>query len=369
MSGPLKILIVRVGAMGDVLHALPAVAGLRAALPDAYIGWAIEPRWTALLRGPDGSMPVVDRVHAVNTKAWRRQPFAASTMRQIAAMRREMGAERYHLCVDLQGSLKSGVVGWMSGARRRVGPAEPRERAARMFYDERIATHSRSVIAQAADLLGLAAGLWVPASKDVLAPMVGYTREEGVQPRNVTLPRDAEAEAWAERLVAGAGRVALLAPTAGWGAKEWGVERFASLAAALREDGLRVMVNGVPGAAFGVAERVGEVGGVEVVRASLPELIALTRRVALVVGGDTGPVHLAAALGRPVVALFGPTDPMRNGPDFVGARVRVLRDSASLTDHTRRAETEAGLARITVEEVLRAAGELVPEERMGMDGR
>jgi heptosyltransferase-1 len=84
-------------------------------------------------------------------------------------------------------------------------------------------------------------------------------------------------------------------------------------------------------------------------------MIALTRRAALVIGGDTGPVHLAAALGRPTVALFGPTDPDRNGPAFVGARVTVLRDAASVTSHKRTTETEAGLARIRVEEVLAAA--------------
>jgi heptosyltransferase-1 len=84
-------------------------------------------------------------------------------------------------------------------------------------------------------------------------------------------------------------------------------------------------------------------------------MIALTRRAALLIGGDTGPVHLAAALGRPVVALFGPTDPERNGPNFVGARVTVLRDPASITSHKRSNETETGLQRIRVEEVLAAA--------------
>ena len=97
------------------------------------------------------------------------------------------------------------------------------------------------------------------------------------------------------------------------------------------------------------------------VSCSLPQLIALSRRVSLVIGGDTGPLHLACALGKPVVGIYGPTDPGRNGP--YGTRFRVLRNPESRQDHTRRAQPEAGLLTILPREVLAAAAELMMEER------
>ena len=173
--------------------------------------------------------------------------------------------------------------------------------------------------------------------------------------------RDAEAERWGEQWDAG---FVLLAPTAGWGAKAWPVARYAELAGALRAKGLRVLVNAAPGE-DAVARTVSDGGVAEVVSCTVRELVSLTRRAGVVVGGDTGPVHLAAALGRPVVALFGPTDPERNGPEFVGAKVRVLRDAASVVSHKRAAATEAGLGRISVEAVMEAVGAMLRE---GMDG-
>ena len=197
------------------------------------------------------------------------------------------------------------------------------------------------------------------------------------------LPVDAEAERWAAELgsVPRVGAmeprrnlghpsveapVVLLSPRAGWGAKQWPGERYAELARRLAGAGLRVLVNG--GAGGGDAEEVARAGGSEGVACSVAQLIALTRRAALVVGGDTGPVHLAAALGRPVLALFGPTDPRRTGPYFPGAKVRVLRDVASVVSHKRVAETEAGLARISVEEVFEAAMTMLEGEQERQHG-
>ena len=329
----LRVLIVRVGAMGDVLHGMPAVAGLRAALPGAVIGWAIEPRWAPLLRSPAGEMPLIDRVHLVNTREWKKRAASIATTRAILALRRELRAERYDVCVDLQGSIRSAAIGWMAGAKRFVGPEEPRERQARWLYGERAPVAEANVIGQAAELVSAAVG----------AEMT---------PARVTLPVDAEAELWANRV--GSGFV-LLAPTAGWGAKEWGAARYGLLASGLLADGYRVLVNAAPGSRSPVAEEVTRASGAEIVRSDLPQMIALTRRAGLVIGGDTGPVHLAAALGRPAVALFGPTDPTRNGPAFPGAKVEILRNPASVTSLKRGAQTEAGLEKVRVEEVLAAA--------------
>ena len=159
----------------------------------------------------------------------------------------------------------------------------------------------------------------------------------------------------------------MLAPTAGWGAKQWPAERFGDLAIQLARQGHRVLVNAAPShLPDAVAERVIAAArasdpmlaqAVELVRPQLAQLIALLRRTSLVVAGDTGPLHLAAELGIPTVGLFGPTDPARTGPCF-GASI-VLRDPGSVTDHRRHRETEAGLQRIQVSEVAAAAMELL----------
>jgi heptosyltransferase-1 len=333
---PLRILIVRVGAMGDVLHGLPAVAALRAAMPDSFIGWAVEPRWRTLL-----GAPVVDRIHDVPTREWKAKPFSVATLRQIARLRREMQKENYDVCIDLQGSIRSAVIGRMSAATRFVGPRKPRERQARAFYGERVDVRAKHVIEQACELVGAGVGLQLA-------------------PARLTLPHDPAAEAWCDHLEIDR-RFVLLAPTAGWGAKQWGAERYRDLALQLEAKGLQVLINGGSGTDSTIIN-VAQATQSTVISCTLPELVALTRRAGLVIGGDTGPIHLAAALARPVVALFGPTDPDRNGPDFVGATSRVIRHPASVLDHRRHEETEAGLAQVSVDEVFAAAMTLLDKE-------
>lgn len=335
--------------MGDVLHALPAVTALRRAHPDWFIGWAIEPRWSGLLqssssaggsgatRGPQ--MPVVDRWYDANTSVWKRSGLSGQTLEDVNRLRRRLRGERFDLCVDLQGSIRSGVIGRMSGARRFVGSAAPREGPARWLYTERVQVHRLHVIEQGCALLGAAVGL-------TLAP------------ESVSLPQDEGAEAWCCRLLEGSGPIVLLAPTAGWGAKIWPAARYGAVARALGEAGYRVLVNAAGDGDVTALEVVEESGGAaEMVSCSVEQLIALMRRVALVVAGDTGPLHLAAALGRPVVGLYGPTDPARNGP--YGTQARVLRHSDSRTSHARLIEAEAGLLRIGVDEVVSAAMEML----------
>jgi heptosyltransferase-1 len=177
------------------------------------------------------------------------------------------------------------------------------------------------------------------------------------------LPIDPAAESWCHQLLAASGtrRVALINPGAGWGAKRWPVERYALVARGLMARGFRVVVNAGPGEEPMADLIVKEASGAAIPLAmSLDQLIALTRRVSLCVAGDTGPLHLACALGRPVVGIYGPTDPSRNGP--YGTRFRVLRSPSSRRDHARRAEPEVGLLTIQPEAVLAAADELLAEE-------
>ncbi len=338
--------------MGDVLHAMPAVAALRARHPDWFIGWGIEPRWSDLLQiagdfddlsqavGPAATKALVDRWYSVRAGAWKRRPLAGETLSEVDVLRQVLKGERFDVCVDMQGAVKSAVVGRMAGASMFVGAEEPREKLARWMYKMRVPVTAAHVVEQGCELLGEAVG-------------------ETLKPAKVTLPMHAEDELWADGVV-GRQRMCLIAPTAGWGAKEWPAERFGAVAAELGSVGIRVLVNASVGN-DGVAQQVvaASRGSAEAAPCSLGQLIALTRRAAVVIAGDTGPLHLAAALERPVVGIFGPTSPRRNGP--YGTRARVLRDAESVTSHKRVTEADAGMLKISVEDVVAAAWEMLRE--------
>jgi heptosyltransferase-1 len=351
-----RLLVVRLGAMGDILHALPAATALRQAHPHWVIDWIVEPRWRALLAAPGAvergpampergpAMPVVDGLHFASTRDWRHKPLSSGTISGIRSLRAELRAGGYDAVLDLQGAIRSAVLARMAGSRRIIGEASPREHAARWLFSERVSTKGAHVIEQDVELAAQIAGDELTA----IPPL---------------LPVDPAAEAWCDDLLRSSGSrpIALVNPGAGWGAKRWPVERYAAVARGLMARGLRVLVNAGPGEEPLADVIVNEASGAAIPLAtSLSQLIALTRRVTLCVAGDTGPLHLACALGRPVVGIYGPTDPSRNGP--YGTRFRVLRSPDSRRDHTRRAEPEAGLLTITPEEVLKAAQELMDEE-------
>jgi heptosyltransferase-1 len=344
-----RLLIVRLSAMGDVLHALPAVGALRQAFPAAKIGWVIEERWAELLCAPGTARcgerseqrPVADCVHTVRLKEWRRSLFSRQTARQISHAWNEVRAAGYDVAVDIQGSIRSAVLARWSKAPEIFGPIEPWEKPAAWFYTHKVITREQHVVEQAHSL----------AEAIVGGPLDEATPE---------LPRDPRSENSVNskleqlRLV----NFALLNPGAGWGAKQWPAERYGAVARELAKAGLPSVVNYGPGEE-GLADIVmRESGGAaRPMQSTISELMALLRRAKLFIGGDTGPMHLAAALKVPVVALFGPTDPARNGP-YGTARV-VLRDSVSVTSHRRSAGPDPGLLRIQVEDVLQAAEKLL----------
>lgn len=334
--------------MGDILHALPAVTALRMAHPGWVIDWVVEPKWRALLAadgstGQEIAQPLVDRLHMAATKEWRKAPLSKQTLHEIKALRAALKGGEYDCVIDLQGAVRSAVVARMAGSRRLIGEDKPREAAARWLFKQRVATRGVHVIEQDLELASAIAG-------DDLEP---------VQP---LLPLDPAAEAWAEAIVPGGGAPAVLInPGAGWGAKRWPVERYATVALGLVAQGCRVLVNAGPGEESLAEVMVQQTGGAaSALNCSVAQLIALTRRIALAVAGDTGPLHLACALGRPVVGIYGPTDPSRNGP--FGTRFKVLRSPESRRDHTRYEAPEAGLLTIGTEEVLQAASELLYAE-------
>ena len=342
--------------MGDILHAMPAVTALRAALdrdhPDSRIGWAIEPQWAPLLRAESAGqnckrspqMPIVDRLHCVPAKQWARRPLSSATFREIRQLRNALRAEQYDICIDLQGAIRSAWIGRMAKAPRMIGEADPREPMARWLFRERISTSGAHVVEQANEVVNAVLKKHLPCQ----AP---------------ALPVDPIAESWCDNWLAerDIDRFVLMNPGAGWGAKCWPAERYAAVAAALPAIGLATVVNIGPGESkLANAFSSNPNARVFPVAGSIGQLIACTRRASLFIGGDTGPLHLAAALNIPVVGIYGPTNPARNGP--YGTRAIVLRHPASKRDHTRRSEPEIGLLTIKVKDVMEAAQQLLESQ-------
>ena len=337
----MRILIVRIGAMGDVLHALPAIAALRAALPTAHLGWAVDPRWIPLLRDSTGRSPLLDSLHPVPTRLWKQQPLSRATVRSVLALRSDLRTQAYDLCLDLQGSIRSAIVGRLAGSPAVVGSRHPREFPARLLYSRQVTADAPHVVEQAAQLVSAAL-------------------QQDLQPSPVLLPGDPVAEAWWRLQPAVTQPSIFLVPQAGWGAKQWPADRFGELALHLARRGFHILVNqSQPDDPLASAVVAASLGTATAIATDLPGLIALTRRAALVVAGDTGPLHLAAALERPVLALFGPTDPARTGP--WNTLSRVLRHPSSVTDHSRHLAAERGLLQLTTETVAAAALDLLQQ--------
>jgi heptosyltransferase-1 len=350
-----SLLVVRLSAMGDIIHTLPAAAALRQSFPHATLGWLVEERWAELLctlryprsgaRSPQ--RPLVDRVHSVNTAEWRRAPFSFNTWQQIAAGLSELRGIHYDAVIDFQGAVRSALLARWSGAPVVYGSTQPRENAASMFYTRQVLlqTNGAHVVEQALALAG--------AVVSTAGMATSIAAEAGAE-----FPVDPDAESKIAGLTAEGNDFAILSPGAGWGAKRWPAERYGQVARELAKDGLCSLVNYGPAEEeLALAVEAAGGGSARKISCSVSELIALTRRARLLIGGDTGPMHLAAALKIPVVAIFGPTSPARNGP--FGMPSIVLRSASSITDHTRHHEPEPGLLEITAGEVVAAARKLL----------
>lgn len=326
----MHILIVKLSSLGDVVHALPVAATLRARLGGARIAWAVERREAAVLAGH----PALDEIITVDTRAWRRLGELATAARGVWSLASRLSAARFDVVIDLQGLIKSGVLVAMTRAPQRVGFAarDLREPLSALFTNRRLARPAgRHVVEQYLALLEpLGLG----------APVLEFR-----------LPSDPAAEAGADAFFVAAGlkprdRVVVLNPGAGRPGKRWPADRFAALSRRLADESVaRVVVVWGPGEE-GVARAITEGAGGRVAMApptDLLQLIALLRRASVVVAGDTGPLHLAAALGRPCVGIYGPTAAWRNGP--YGPAHRTLQGA------------QGQIASIEVEPVFRAVAE------------
>jgi heptosyltransferase-1 len=293
--------------MGDIVHAMPAAAALRA--NSSSVSWLVEARWKPLLEGAGlaDELLILDRGSAGG--------FAGSL--------RALRSREYDAAVDLQGLLKSAIPAWLSRSARRFGYDTPwlREKAAGLFYTDRIRVSSSHIVDQHLEL-ARAAGAAAAAPVFSLPPGA----PEGSLPE---------------------GPFVLASPAAGWKAKQWPLERYEELARLLQEEmDLALVLNTS-------SEGAGLPGNVAHVHVSgIPGLIHATRRASAVVGVDSGPLHLAAALGVPGVGIYGPTDPQRNGP--YGGSIQVLRSPRAVTSYQRHDEIAACMREISARQVMEA---------------
>ena len=300
---PKKILIVKPSSLGDVVHSLPFLNSIRSCFPKAEIHWVIAKGLEGLLQGH----PMIDRLVVINKDLWKKISRAAQTVREVKGLFQSLRDEGYDLAVDLQGLLRSGLITMASRAPVRIGFAEARE-GSRLFYNHK-----------------------VRGGKDVhaverymkIAGALGCDTEEII----FTFPFPKKQADAAGGIGEISGDYCVIVPGARWKTKVWPAENFGEAASMLP---LRSVVIG-SGPDAEIAERVVSSSGGKAVsvagRTTLPELIGIMRGARLVISNDSGPMHIAAACGVPVVAIFGPTSPERTGP--YGRSHVVVKSSAS----------------------------------------
>jgi heptosyltransferase-1 len=296
--------------MGDVIHALPAVASLKHSFPGSHLTWLIEAQWAPLIE----QNPYVDRVAILergNPGAWLRSW-------------RKLRSGRFDFAVDFQGLMKSAAAASMARPDCIFGfhQSQARERAAALFYSNRTMARAAHVIDRNLELANDA------GAANVL--------------RTFPLPMG-----MAEGELPAAGFV-LASPLAGWRSKQWPLAFYSRLASRLdRELELPLVLDGPPG-----SSQFASVSGAVPHCSTLAGLIQATRQATAVIGVDSGPMHLAAALGKPGVAIFGPTDPTRNGP--YGGTFTVLRSPRAVTSYKRAATIDASMREIDPDSVFEA---------------
>lgn len=292
----MRILIVRTSALGDVVHALPVLTALRRHLPDARIGWVAEEGMAPVLQGH----PDLDELLVVRLRRWRK--VSGQGTRELGSFLGDLRRFKPDVALDLMGNHKAGVLSLLSGAGRRIGFSRPhrREPSSAVWINRRIVPRGTHAVDR---MLSVLDGLGLPPEPADFGPGKLF---QGPTPAAAREVLEAHPEPFA-----------LLHPGAGWGNKRYPTERWGAVARRLRaESGLTTWVavaRGEEDLAAAVEAAAG--GAARIVPApDLPTLAALIRGARLMLGGDTGPTHLAQALGAPVVMVMGPTDPERHGP-------------------------------------------------------
>jgi lipopolysaccharide heptosyltransferase I len=326
---PSRVLLIKPSSFGDIVQSLPVLAALKRAWPDAAIDWAIKRQWAELIE----DHPLLHRV----------MPFPGAVS-DVWRCGMSLRRQKYELVIDLQGLLRSALCAMMTGCSTRAGFADSREGSS-WCYSHRVVV-SAGLIHAVDRYLDLVRQLGVATDRNVTFPLPERFNE-----------RDWADRLWARENLEPSQTIGVLHPTARWKTKRWPAERFARLADQLSEDGVRVILVG-GSAEVDVTNEVRRqmkhdalnLGGATTLR----QLAALLRRANLLVTNDSGPMHLAAALGTPVVALFGPTDPRRVGPYGAGHLVLRKGVDCSRCSRDRCARDGACMRAIEVDEVAAA---------------
>lgn len=290
LTDPHAFLIVRLGALGDIVHTIPAAAALRAAFPSARIDWLVDKRHREVL----DLVTCIDRVIVVEK----------ATIAGWIRATRELRYRHYAAALDFQGLMKSAVLSRASGARKVFGFSiwHLREKGARSFYT---------------DSVEVAAG--AEGGRHVIHKNLRLLRGLGIFEPSVEFPLRSSVSQARDTILARAGNApfAIINPGAAWPNKRWDAERFGELASFLREvRGVLPFVLWGPGEEPLARSVVAASSGSAILAppTGLTDLVEICRSASLMVSGDTGPLHIAAAVGTPIVSIFGPTDPERNGP-------------------------------------------------------
>jgi len=293
-----KILIIKPSSLGDVVQALPVLKCLRKKYPGARIDWLVNEELGDILL----DNPYLNTVHLWDRAGWRKPRRFFGAVRKAAALVHKLRRTRYEFVFDLQGLFRSGLIAFLSGGRSVIGFAEAREMAP-MFYSTKVAARAREMHSVERYILAVGAGL-----SDEKEFPIGISRDVEQRTEGLLLRMGYDATR----------PFVVLVPGGRWRTKRWPVENFASLAEMLaRGEGAQVGLVGLS------AER--KVSGSIVSRSgwramdfsgktTLRQLAWLMKKADAVVGNDSGPIHLAAAVGTPVVGLYGPTSPARTGP-------------------------------------------------------
>ncbi len=334
-----RILIVRLSAIGDVVHGLPVLCALREHLPGAYLAWMVEGKPGDLLSGHRA----LDELIRV-PRGWLKSP------RTVWQLRQRLKSLRFDIAIDVQGLTKSALAAWLSGARQRVGFAgvDGRELSG-WLNNHRVEPQGTHVIDRNLELL---------TALNIVRPQVRFD-----------LPRLPADEARASEILSTAGLTGgfvVVNPGAGWTSKLWLPERFAAVARHLgRDRGLPSLVvwAGAQERAWAESIVAGADGHAQLAPStSLTELVALLRRARLFVGSDTGPLHMAVAAGTSCVGLFGPVSALRNGP-YGGGHAAVQKVCLTGTSRERRTAGPSSMAAITVEDVAAACDRVLSRQK------
>ncbi len=332
----MRILVVKLGAIGDVVHTLPALAALRRALPDARIAWVVERGGAAkLLQGN----PSLDELIELDLRGWRQSLMNLETQTAIRKAMAGLRNARFDLSLDFQGLMKSAMVARLARIPRRIGFARDalREPASALLLTERVKADDCDHVIR--KNLKLVEHLGCDVSGEYEFP--------------IALSDDDERFA-AEQLARFDGSVAILNPGGGWPTKLWGADGFAAIADRLLEAyGIRSVVTYGPGEEALAQSVVNQSrsGAAVALDSTLKQFFALAARARLFIGGDTGPMHIAAAARAPIVALFGPTSSRRNGPFAAHDAVIERFDLDCRADCYRRACSHTSCMKIPVETV------------------